>query len=90
VKILVVDSIAGEGLAYLRERGFEVDELVRPKAEALYARIGDYDALITRSLTAVTPDERAGDRSGERHRSRLRAPDSFGLIRVFASGRSTR
>jgi D-3-phosphoglycerate dehydrogenase / 2-oxoglutarate reductase len=56
VKVLVVDSIAAEGLAYLRERGFEVDELVRPKTEALYARIGEYDALITRSLTAVTPE----------------------------------
>ena len=49
MKVLVVDSIAEEGLAYLRERGFEVDELVRPKLEALYARIGEYDALITRS-----------------------------------------
>lgn len=56
MKVLVVDSIAREGLAYLREQGFEVDELVRPKAEALYARIGEYDALITRSLTAVTPE----------------------------------
>ena len=48
MNVLVVDSIAPEGLAYLRGHGFEVDELVRPKAEALYARIGEYDALITR------------------------------------------
>jgi D-3-phosphoglycerate dehydrogenase len=56
VKVLVVDSIAEEGLAYLRVHGFEVDELVRPKAEVLYAHIGAYDALITRSLTPVTPE----------------------------------
>src|SRR5262245_10423307 len=56
MKVLVVDSIAAEGLAYLREHGFEVDELARPKAEVLYERIGDYDALITRSLTPVTPE----------------------------------
>src|SRR2546425_12882933 len=56
MKVLVVDSIAAEGLAYLREHGCEVDELARPKPEVLYASIGEYDALITRSLTAVTPE----------------------------------
>ncbi len=56
MKILVVDAIAPEGLDYLRERGFEVDELLRPAPEALRARIGDYEGLITRSLTAVTPE----------------------------------
>lgn len=55
MKILVVDSIAKEGLEFLRGRGFEVDELMRPTLETLYERIGDYDGLITRSLTAVTP-----------------------------------
>jgi D-3-phosphoglycerate dehydrogenase len=54
--VLVVDSIAPEGLAYLRERGCAVDELVRPKPEILHARIADYDALITRSSLAVTPE----------------------------------
>jgi D-3-phosphoglycerate dehydrogenase len=56
MNVLVVDSIAEEGLAYLREHGCEVDELARPKPEVLYARIGAYEALITRSLTAVTPE----------------------------------
>jgi D-3-phosphoglycerate dehydrogenase len=56
VKVLVVDSIAEEGLGYLRERGFQVDELLRPKLPDLYERIGGYEALITRSLTAVTPE----------------------------------
>jgi D-3-phosphoglycerate dehydrogenase len=56
MKVLVVDSIAKEGLAFLREQGFEVDEMARPAPEALYARIGEYEALITRSMTAVTPE----------------------------------
>jgi len=54
--MLVVDAIAPEGLAYLRERGIQVDELAKPTLETLYARIGDYDGLITRSGTAVTPE----------------------------------
>src|SRR5438105_3677625 len=56
MKTLVVDSIAPQGLALLRERGFEVDEIVRPTPEVLYERIADYEALITRSGTAVTPE----------------------------------
>jgi D-3-phosphoglycerate dehydrogenase / 2-oxoglutarate reductase len=56
MRVLVVDAIAPEGLAYLRERNIQVDELAKPSLEALYARIGDYDGLITRSGTAVTAD----------------------------------
>src|SRR6185503_16080763 len=56
MKLLVVDAIAPQGLALLREHGFEVDEVVRPSTEALYEKIGDYEALITRSGTAVTPE----------------------------------
>jgi len=52
----VVDAIAPAGVAYLRERGIEVDELPRAAPETLHARLGDYDALITRSGTAVTPE----------------------------------
>jgi len=54
VRVLVVEAIAPEGIAYLRERGVEVDELARPSLETLYARVVDYDGLITRSGTAVT------------------------------------
>src|SRR5262245_58733225 len=52
---LVIDAIAREGAAYLRERGLEVDEVSSglPRAE-LYERLGDYEAVITRSSTAVT------------------------------------
>src|SRR5262249_29264869 len=56
MKVLVVDAIAEQGLALLRERGFDVDQVVRPTTEALYDRIGEYEALITRSGTAVTPE----------------------------------
>ena len=54
MRVLVVDAIAPEGLAYLRERGFEVDELRKPTREELHAALPAYEALITRSGTAVT------------------------------------
>src|SRR5215831_19361800 len=55
MRVLVIDAIAREGAAYLRERGLEVDEVSSglPRAE-LYERLGDYEAVITRSSTAVT------------------------------------
>jgi D-3-phosphoglycerate dehydrogenase / 2-oxoglutarate reductase len=54
MRVLVVDTIAPEGLGYLRDHGIDVEELHRPSREALEARIKEYDALITRSSTAVT------------------------------------
>ena len=57
MKVLVIDTIAPEGIAYLAERGFQVDQVSSklPKDE-LYARLGDYEAIVTRSSTAVTPE----------------------------------
>ena len=57
MKVLVIDAIAPEGIAYLRERGFQVDEVssTLPR-EALLARLGDYEAIVTRSSTTVTPE----------------------------------
>src|SRR5262245_26726453 len=55
MKTLVVDAIAPEGLDYLREHGFEIDQLMKPSLPTLYERVGDYEALVTRSGTAVTP-----------------------------------
>jgi D-3-phosphoglycerate dehydrogenase / 2-oxoglutarate reductase len=57
VHVLVIDAIAPEGIAYLRERGFTVDEVssTLPR-EALLARLGDYEAIVTRSSTTVTPE----------------------------------
>src|SRR4029450_11654496 len=57
MNVLVIDAIAPEGLAYLRERGFQVDEVSSklPRAELL-DRLADYEAIITRSSTTVTPE----------------------------------
>jgi D-3-phosphoglycerate dehydrogenase len=54
MRVLVTDAIAPEGLAYLRERGFDVEELTRAQASQLQSRLADCEALITRSGTAVT------------------------------------
>jgi len=55
--VLVIDRIAPEGIAYLEARGFQVDQVSsRLDKDALYERIGDYEAIITRSSTAVTAE----------------------------------
>ena len=57
MKVLVIDTIAPEGIAYLAERGFEVDQVSsKLPSDALHARLGDYEAIVTRSSTAVTPE----------------------------------
>src|SRR4029077_15034613 len=57
MKVLVIDAIAPEGIAYLTERGFQVDQVSSklPKDE-LHARLADYEAIVTRSSTTVTPE----------------------------------
>jgi D-3-phosphoglycerate dehydrogenase len=55
MRVLVIDAIAPEGLALLRERAFDVEEIHRPTPEALAASLRTSEALITRSSTAVTP-----------------------------------
>lgn len=56
MRVLVIDTIAAEGITDLRQHGFEVDEIKKPSAQELYAKIGDYEAIVTRSSTAVTPE----------------------------------
>jgi D-3-phosphoglycerate dehydrogenase / 2-oxoglutarate reductase len=56
VRVLVVEAIAPEGLAYLRERGFAVDELRKPSPDELHAALPGYEGLITRSGTSVTAE----------------------------------
>ncbi len=56
MRVLAVDRIAPEGIAYLRGHGVEVDEVPKPSREALYPRLPEYDGLITRSGTAVTAE----------------------------------
>ncbi len=54
MRAVVVDAIALEGLAYLRERGFAIEQLSKPSAETLARALADAEALVTRSSTAVT------------------------------------
>ena len=57
MKVLVIDTIAPEGIAYLTERGFQVDQVSSKLArEDLHARLGDYEAIVTRSSTSVTAE----------------------------------
>jgi D-3-phosphoglycerate dehydrogenase / 2-oxoglutarate reductase len=56
MRVLVVDAVAPEGLAYLNEHGCTVDQLHRPSPETLHARLADAEALITRSGTAITSE----------------------------------
>jgi D-3-phosphoglycerate dehydrogenase / 2-oxoglutarate reductase len=56
MRVLVIDAIAPEGTAYLRTRGLDVDEVPGTLSAAdLHGRLGDYEAIVTRSSTAVTP-----------------------------------
>jgi len=61
VKILVAEKIADSGIELLK-KDFEVDVLLDLSPEDLAERIGEYDGLIVRSATKVTPEliERAG------------------------------
>jgi len=54
VRTIVIDAIAPEGIAYLREHGFDVRQLMKPAPEALTEALVDCEALVTRSSTAVT------------------------------------
>jgi D-3-phosphoglycerate dehydrogenase len=56
MRVLVTGGIAREGIVFLREHGMTVDELREASPDALHARLGDCDALLTRSGTAVTSE----------------------------------
>ncbi|MFT5357406.1 MAG: D-3-phosphoglycerate dehydrogenase, partial [Polyangiales bacterium] len=56
MKILVSDKLSAEGVAVLEKaEGFDVDVRTGLDESALCAIIGDYDGLIIRSATRVTP-----------------------------------
>src|SRR6266508_3740767 len=57
MKVLVIDAIAREGIAYLAERGFEIEQISSkiPRAE-IFEKIAGYEAIITRSSTTVNPE----------------------------------
>lgn len=54
MKILITDSLAKEGIAKLRDEGFEVHERKDIREEELVKIIPEYAALIVRSGTKVT------------------------------------
>jgi D-3-phosphoglycerate dehydrogenase len=56
VRTVVVDAIAPEGLAWLRERGFDIVQLSKPAPEQLASALAECEALVTRSSLAVTPE----------------------------------
>lgn len=57
MKVLVIDTIAPEGIAHLTERGFQVDQVSsKLDRETLLARLGDYEGIVTRSSTTVTSE----------------------------------
>jgi D-3-phosphoglycerate dehydrogenase len=55
-KILVLDGLSAEGVEIFRKEGFEVDVKPAQKPDELAAIIGDYDGLVVRSGTKVTPE----------------------------------
>ena len=54
MRVVVADAIAPEGVAYLREHGCHVDDLVGAPPDALRGALAEADGLVTRSSTAVT------------------------------------
>lgn len=54
MKILVADKLAEDGLAYLKQTGFDFDVKVGLKEDELAGEVGKYDALIVRSGAKVT------------------------------------
>ena len=54
MKILVADKLAEDGLAYLKQTGFDFDVKVGMKEDELAGEVGKYDALIVRSGAKVT------------------------------------
>lgn len=61
-RILALDGVSEEGIAILRDAGFDVDIKPAQKPSELASIIGAYDGLIVRSATKVTAEviEKAG------------------------------
>lgn len=56
MKILVAEHIADEGIAFLKQTGFQVDVQYKLPREELLACIPEYDAIIVRSVTKVNEE----------------------------------
>ncbi|MCX8129149.1 MAG: phosphoglycerate dehydrogenase [Clostridia bacterium] len=56
MKIIVTERIADEGISFLKDSGFEVDTRYGLSQGELLDIIGDYDAIIVRSVTRVNEE----------------------------------
>jgi D-3-phosphoglycerate dehydrogenase len=56
MKILISDNLAAEGVRIFEEAGFDVDARTSTPADELMNIIGDYDGLVIRSATKITPE----------------------------------
>ncbi len=54
-KVLVCDSVAKKGVEYLKSKGVECVEAVGKTEEEIIASANEYDAIIVRSATKITP-----------------------------------
>lgn len=54
MKILVSDDVSEKGVELLRQHGYDVDVKTNLDEQGLIACIGEYDGLVTRSMTHVT------------------------------------
>ena len=55
MKILVSDKLAEDGIKKLQDAGFTVDVRLSQPEDAIVKFIGEYDAMVVRSETKVTP-----------------------------------
>jgi len=55
-RILVLDNLSEEGVEIFKKAGLDVDVKPPQKPAELAAIIGDYDGLVVRSATKVTPE----------------------------------
>jgi D-3-phosphoglycerate dehydrogenase len=56
MKVIVTERIAEEGIQYLRDKGFEADVKLGLSHGELLDIIGEYDAIIVRSVTKVNAE----------------------------------
>ena len=56
MRIIVTERIADEGINFLRDNGFEVDVKYGTSRDELLENIGNYDAIIVRSVTKINQE----------------------------------
>src|SRR5499433_1935465 len=57
MKALIIDAIAPEGVGYLTDRGFDVEQVSsKMPRDELFQKIAGYEAIVTRSSTTVNAE----------------------------------